>query len=47
MKAILSLFDVFIEAFYYYYLIFKKKNPARIGGSGFPQWVRYLRTLNT
>lgn len=25
MKAILSLFDVFIEAFYYYYLIFKKK----------------------
>lgn len=26
MKAILSMFDVFIEAFYYYYLIFKKKN---------------------
>lgn len=25
MKAILSLFDVFIEAFYYYYLILKKK----------------------
>lgn len=37
MKAILSLFDVFIEAFYYYYLILKKKNPARIGGLGFTQ----------
>lgn len=37
MKAILSLFDVFIEAFYYYYLILKKKKPARIGGLGFTQ----------
>lgn len=31
MKAILSLFDVFIEAFYYYYPI-KKTLLARIGG---------------
>lgn len=31
MKAILSLFDVFIEAFYYYYLIFIKKKKALLG----------------
>lgn len=48
MKAILSLFDVFVEAFYYYYNLIKKKNPARIGGLGFttskiPTYPKYFK----